>query len=150
MSKKKMTKQRNRTPTLKVSNPLQTQNEDSLTLVEDQSEVSTEASSPVNALASDNEIESLSSRNTKPMRAKVKADIANKRESALNLKPTASTRWPWGWEAVVAISTVTGTIFAMLASYVAYQTFESTVDTAEKQLRAYVGVDDIDIELPSS
>jgi hypothetical protein len=150
MSKKKMSKQRNRSPTLKVNNPLQTQNEDSLTLVEDQPEASAEASSPVNASTSDNEIESLSSRNTKPTRAKVKTDISSKKENAHNSKPIPSNRWAWGWEAVVAISTVIGTVFAITASYVAYQTFESTVDTAQKQLRAYVGVDDIGIELPSS
>lgn len=148
MTKRSKTKQATRQPTIKVTDsPVEGNDQSGLP-----STVETlRSGSSMSASTAGSQDQAQNNHMPKSQTIKHKQTLPiTKPNHSQSQKNSISKQWPWGWEALSAISTAIGTGFAILASYIAYQTFESTIDTAQKQLRAYVGVDDIDIELPSS
>lgn len=59
-------------------------------------------------------------------------------------------RWNMRWTAISSISTAVAAILACVAAHFAAVTYDSTVDTSKKTLRAYVGLQEIALKIPST
>lgn len=68
---------------------------------------------------------------------------AAKQDNRKNVNNDHSNLWMLRWTAVAALSAIGAVGFAKV-------TYDSTVDTAKKQLRSYIGVENIQLQLPSS